>query len=313
MLALASTANATAPAGRSLTHAHRRPLFLLHGSFVGGWVWHYPGPHATAGVAGLLTDAGFDVHTPTLPGHDAPTHANPRYTPARASVTTAECVDALVDYVTAHTQQTGRHGGEGAIVVAHSYGGVYLSELLARLPPGTITTAIWANAWVLTPGESFVSCALTGWVDRLLARVPVNRFSPSHPISRVEAAFARRLYFNDADPDKAASMAADVYARSVYEAMGPAFDPHALPGFKKAVTRRHAPTLAYIHFDADATGDDAQWLGFAKRLEEASGVALRIATVAGGGHVSMVTRPAAVAAAILEVVAGGQRDEAIDL
>lgn len=298
VLALAATAP---PAAAKRHHHTRRPLFLVHGSFVGGWVWHYPGPGAPAGVAGLLKDAGYDVHTPTLPGHEEPTEKDPRYTPARAAVTTAACVDALVDYVRDRV-----HADAHAVVVAHSYGGIYLQELLSasrdRLPPRAIGAAVWANAWVLKPGESFVNCSLTGYVDRILARVPVNRFPPSHPISRIEAAAARRLYFSDADPANASAIAADVYARSVYEAMGPAFDRHELKGFKRAVAGRHAPTLGYVRFTADATGDASQWMGFAGRLDDAAGAPVRVAAVEGGGHVSMVTRPAAVARAILEVI-----------
>jgi hypothetical protein len=255
-------------------------------------------------VAGLLEASGAfsAVHTPTLPGH-APDDG-PAYTPARAAVTTADCVA----YLTRYLEDAGASPRAPAVVVAHSYGGVYLSELLSALPPGTIAAAVWANAWVLAPGESFADCALTGRVDRVLARVPIRRWPVLAPL---EAAVARRLYFNDMQGANASAIARDVYDRSVFEPAAPAFDAHPLPHFAAVLaSRRHAPRVGYILFDNDATGPPSQWLGFADRLARArarpgdgSGHApIPVARVAGGGHVSMVSRPVATAAAVLELV-----------
>jgi hypothetical protein len=221
--------------------------------------------------------------------------------------------------------------------VAHSYGGVYLSELLSALPPGTIAAAVWANAWVLAPGESFADCALTGRVDRVLARVPIRRWPVLAPL---EAAVARRLYFNDMHGANASAIARDVYDRSVFEPAAPAFDAHPLPHFAAVLaSRRHAPRVGYILFDNDATGPPSQWLGFADRLarararpgdgrEDGRGGCRRVPAAArpvgrqphagyapipvarvAGGHVAMVSRPAATAAAVLELVRGWEEEE----
>lgn len=309
-LALLSLASSSAAATPPILHPPSRPpLFLLHGSLVGGWIWRYPRPGAPGGVAGLLEASGAfsAVHTPTLPGH-APDDG-PAYTPARAAVTTADCVA----YLTRYLEGAGASPRAPAVVVAHSYGGVYLSELLSALPPGTIAAAVWANAWVLAPGESFADCALTGRVDRVLARVPIRRWPVLAPL---EAAVARRLYFNDMQGQaNASAIARDVYDRSVFEPAAPAFDAHPLPHFAAVLaSRRHAPRVGYILFDNDATGPPSQWLGFADRLARArarpgdgSGHApIPVARVAGGGHVAMVSRPAATAAAVLELVGRGE-------
>lgn len=101
---------------------------LVHGAFRGGWSWDRIRP--------VLTDAGHDVHAPTLS-------------------TTAAGLDVWVDEVVRLVET---HDLTGVVLVGHSQGGVIVREVAARIP-GRLDRLVYLDAAVPDPGERAVDVA----------------------------------------------------------------------------------------------------------------------------------------------------------
>src|SRR5205814_4120310 len=100
---------------------------LLHGAWHGGWWW--------APVADRLTDQGYAVLAPTMPGHGV--------TDDRAGITNAQCADALVDFLD-------KRDVHDAILVGHSWAGTLISTVAPRLLD-RLHGLVYMSAFVLEP------------------------------------------------------------------------------------------------------------------------------------------------------------------
>jgi pimeloyl-ACP methyl ester carboxylesterase len=113
----------------SKEHPMQPTYLLIHGSWHDGGAW--------AGVADALRSQGAEVHTPTLAGHGPG---------ADCSVSHADCVDSLVDYVRQHNLHE-------VVALAHSWGGTVLQRL-AEIETKRLKRLVFHNAFVLQDGEA---------------------------------------------------------------------------------------------------------------------------------------------------------------
>ncbi len=120
---------------------------LVHGAFRGGWSWDR--------VAPLLRAAGHEVLTPTLSG-------------------TASALDVWVEEVVAAT------GGELAVLVGHSQGGVVVRKVAVRHPE-LAAHVVYLDAAVPDPGERAVDVAPAPVDDSLLP--PRETLIPPRPLT----------------------------------------------------------------------------------------------------------------------------------
>ncbi|MEU4303759.1 alpha/beta fold hydrolase [Kitasatospora aureofaciens] len=109
------------------TSADRPSILLVHGAWHGAWCFD--------GLRPLLDAAGRRTHTVDLP-------------------TASSATAGLVDDVRAVREALGRIDGPTA-VVAHSYGGVPVTEALAEAP--NAVHAVFLAAYPLEAGESLAS------------------------------------------------------------------------------------------------------------------------------------------------------------
>jgi predicted alpha/beta hydrolase len=119
---------------RALGGLDKRPpaVFMLHGAVENGRVFYGP---AGRGLAPFLARRGFDVFVGELRGRGK---GRPHIGPGAAygqSEAIAEDVPALLDYIEAYS------GAPARFWVAHSWGGVILSSVLARFPARAVPLA----------------------------------------------------------------------------------------------------------------------------------------------------------------------------
>jgi pimeloyl-ACP methyl ester carboxylesterase len=217
---------------------------LVHGAFRGGWSWDRVRP--------LLEAAGHDVRTPTLSG-------------------TATGLDVWVDEVVAAT------GGEPAVLVGHSQGGVVVREVAARHPE-LAARLVYLDAAVPDAGERAVDVAPTPVDVSLLP--PRDTIIPARPLTAG----------GDLDEDTVAWM----NERLVATPFAPSLDP-ASSG---------EPTAPADYAFCAATPDTYPSGTTRRRLDE-RGTAY---AMLDAGHDAPVTRPDLVAELLL--TAAGERDSA---
>jgi pimeloyl-ACP methyl ester carboxylesterase len=113
----------------------RATFVLVHGAFHGGWCWQR--------VRTCLNAKGYSVYTPTLTGQGERQHLA---TPEIGLETHIEDVAALIDF----------EGLEQVVLVGHSYGGVVVTGVAARMP-SRISHLVYLDAIVPEPGDSSIS------------------------------------------------------------------------------------------------------------------------------------------------------------
>jgi len=105
---------------------------LVHGAWHGGWCW--------AKVARLLRDAAQDVYTPTLTGLGERAHL------ARPEVDLETHIQDVVAVLESEELR-------GVTLVGHSYGGMVISGVAARVT-GRISQLVYLDAFVPETGKS---------------------------------------------------------------------------------------------------------------------------------------------------------------
>ncbi|MCC5811671.1 MAG: alpha/beta fold hydrolase [Ectothiorhodospiraceae bacterium] len=161
------------------------PLILIHGAWAGGWVWE--------GILPALRDAGLEPHAVDLPGNGSDD------TPPEA-VTLQLYVDTLRELL---LNLPGK-----ASLVAHSGGGVIATQL-AEAEPDLIRSVVFIAGMMLPSGMGFaqLTTPLKEEDPTAAGIMPHLEWNASRSISRVPAAAARDIFFQDV-PDEAAWAAA---------------------------------------------------------------------------------------------------------
>lgn len=158
----------------------RPTLLLVHGAWHGSWCWEP--------LQAVLEHRGWTVATVDLPTVHSPDKAG---LPLGAD---ADAVSAAID------------GIDGdVVVVAHSYGGVPVSE--AARPPAA-RHIVYVSAFVLDAGESLLAAvggvAPPWWhIDGPLVTAGDEEFTP------------RQLFYGDVEPALAAASAARLTSQSL--------------------------------------------------------------------------------------------------
>jgi pimeloyl-ACP methyl ester carboxylesterase len=105
---------------------------LVHGAFVGAWVWEP--------VAEILERDGAVVRTPELPGSGEDRRPLSQIT-----------LDAYVEHVAAQLDRF----GEPAIIAGQGFGGVVMTQLAARVPQA-IGRLVYISAYLPRDGQSML-------------------------------------------------------------------------------------------------------------------------------------------------------------
>lgn len=141
-------------------------IVLVHGAWHGAWAW--------TDVVPLLTQMGFKVSTLDLSGLGANYHRQ------------APEVGLYV-----HAQDVLNHlffnDIDGALVVAHSYGGGVLSEALVGDTEGRIGHALYLDAFRLEEGQSVAGVQSDELVDGMKQAQSKGQMIPPRPVETWEA------------------------------------------------------------------------------------------------------------------------------
>lgn len=108
---------------------------LIHGGFVGGWLWEKLVP--------LLEEAGHKVEAPDLPGHGDDRTPVPE-------VSLQGYVDRISQVLDAQT--------ESAVLVGQSMGGMVISQP-AEQRPDKVEMLVYVGAYLLRNGETLLSAS----------------------------------------------------------------------------------------------------------------------------------------------------------
>ena len=159
------------------THIDKPAFVLVHGAWHGAWTWQKVVPElAQQGYCSLAID---------LPGHglnakfpssylERPLNAANFATEVSsvASVTVDQCADAVI----AAVEQLRSGGFEKVIVVAHSAGGIAVTQAVERIP-SKVAAVVYLSAFMLDNGQSALAATAlpegaTGQVPLLLKADP---------------------------------------------------------------------------------------------------------------------------------------------
>ena len=156
---------------------------LVHGAWHGAWSWE--------GVAEDLRARGHDVEAIDLPGHGEDGTPHER-------ITLDTYVDRIADVV--------GNEGEPVVLVAHSMGGIPVTQVLERIPE-RIARAVYVTSFLPRDGESLQS----------LASLPENADDKVMPNARIEppdailaAEAAKAAFYNRCTPEQADAAAAQL-------------------------------------------------------------------------------------------------------
>lgn len=123
---------------------------LVHGGFVGGWLWEKMVP--------LLEDAGHRVEAPDLPGHGEDRTPIPEVSLQGYADRISEVLDAQP---------------EPAILVGQSMGGVVISQA-AEQRPDKIALLVYVGASLLQDGETLLSASESDTESLVLASMEMS-------------------------------------------------------------------------------------------------------------------------------------------
>ena len=125
----------------------QQPVFVLvHGAWHGAKCWERVTP--------LLTQAGYAVHTPTLPGQGE------RAAEISTDITLDTHIASVCEYIESRTLRN-------VVLVGHSYGGVVITGVADRIAP-RLKRLVFLDALIFDSGQSLAS--ITGaatWEQRM--------------------------------------------------------------------------------------------------------------------------------------------------
>jgi pimeloyl-ACP methyl ester carboxylesterase len=107
-------------------------MVLVHGGWVGGWIWQRLTPHLRA--------EGHEVHAPTLTGLGERVHLG------NAEVGLGTHVTDVVNHIE-------YEGLEDVVLVGHSYGGMVITGVLDRIP-NRLAHVVYLDAFVPRGGQA---------------------------------------------------------------------------------------------------------------------------------------------------------------
>lgn len=148
---------------------------LVHGSWHGAWCWYKLVPR--------LRKAGHEVDAVDLPGHG-------RDWRPPASVQLRDYVDAVVRVL--------GDGGEPAVLVGHSRGGIVISEA-AEARPELVRELVYLAAFLIPSGEAMLPTALSDADSLIAANLTVEEAEGWHMLA--PHAFREALYHDCSDED----------------------------------------------------------------------------------------------------------------
>ncbi len=120
----------------------------MHGAWHGAWCWERVTP--------LLRDAGYQVHTPVLPGQGE------RIAEISTAITLNTHIDSVVSYLDVHQLNN-------VVLVGHSYGGAVISGVADRAAP-RLRQLVYLDALVFDNGQSLASLSgPAAWATRMKA------------------------------------------------------------------------------------------------------------------------------------------------
>jgi pimeloyl-ACP methyl ester carboxylesterase len=140
-------------------------VVLVHGAFHGAWCWD--------GVRAALDERGISSHAVELPLQGLAADA----TVARTAIEAA---------------------GPGVVVVAHSYGGVVVSEAATGVPG--VRALVYLAAFMLEPDEDELSLLSAHGSELLSSLVPTDSGVA------VDPAKAHRVFYGDSTPKAVAAI-----------------------------------------------------------------------------------------------------------
>lgn len=165
-------------------------IVLIHGAWQGSWVW--------ADVAPVLDLRGYKCHAVDLPG-SAPDVED------RASVTFADQVDYLKDVIAGI--------GNPVIVVGHSGGGLAASQIAEEMPD-RVAGVIYIAGMMLPDATRFADVVEMCREQEPSAVGIWPHLDHLPGMSAVPATAATDVFYQDCDPDAAASAAAKLTPQS---------------------------------------------------------------------------------------------------
>jgi pimeloyl-ACP methyl ester carboxylesterase len=108
---------------------------LVHGAWHGGWCWRR--------VEDLLRAAGHRVYAPTLSGIADRSHLAP------GGINLSTHVDDIVNLIR-------WEGLKDVVLCGHSYGGMIISGVAEKAPPGAIGSIVFLDAFLPADGRSLL-------------------------------------------------------------------------------------------------------------------------------------------------------------
>lgn len=277
----------------------RTAFVLIHGSWMGGWVW--------GRVAADLLAAGHPVIAPDLPGHGlnarAPRSWRRRPVDPAAFATEPSALASIADAAYAGAvrdaaRQARAAGADRVVAVGHSMGGMPVT-LAAAAEPALFDALAFVAALTCVPGKRSLAYmadprhrAESGLVDLLRAdarAIGVLRIDPGSEDPDWQARARAALGADVPEPlwDAARGLMTPDAPNAIYRAES-AFAPGyaALPRlFVRCAADRTIPPATCDAMIADM---DAAW----------PGNPTRVATLESG-HLPMLSAPAALAAALI--------------
>ena len=115
--------------------AEAKDFVLVHGAWGGGWIWKQ--------TANFLRAWGHRVVMPTLTGVGERSHL------ANFDVNLSTHIQDVVNCIKWEELE-----GKGITLVGHSYGGMVVSGVTEKVPPGTIDSIVYLDAAVPQDGQS---------------------------------------------------------------------------------------------------------------------------------------------------------------
>lgn len=227
--------------------SERPELLFVHGAWHGAWCWD--------AVRSVLAARGWQTHAIDLPT----VHAESGKA-AKGIQDDADAVTAALDAM-----------GDDVVVIAHSYGGVPISQSEASLRARHL---IYVSAFMPDAGESLLDAR---------AGVPPEWWTVADGLVTpgIPTRGPRELFFNDVDPDEAATYIHRLASQSL----------RACTDKTTRAAWRHVPSTFVVTLD-DAISDPARQRRTAQKATRSVGLPT--------GHSPFVSAPELLAAVIEE-------------
>jgi pimeloyl-ACP methyl ester carboxylesterase len=186
-----------AACGTGFTADVRKPAFVLvHGAWHGAWAWQKVIPElARQGYAALAIDLPGHGLNARFPSSYFERPLNPANFGTEVSAVAAVTVDQCADAVVAAVEQLRAGGCEKVVVVAHSAGGVAVTQAVERIPT-QVAAVVYLSAFMLANGQTALEA--TSLPEGAAAQVPLLlRANPATVAAlRIDSASTESAYLD---------------------------------------------------------------------------------------------------------------------